>query len=153
MDFRTTVEIDAPPDIVWATLLDVDHWPEWTRSVRTVERLDGTTLESGGRVRIKQPGLPMLVWTVSEVEPGTSFTWRAASPGLTTVGTHRVEPVAGDRTAVTLGIHQSGLLSPILGRLITGRTKRYVQMEAEGLQHRAELLRSGSEPGPPGASG
>ena len=53
---------------------------------------------------------------------------------ITTLG-----PTAGNRTApVTLGIHQSGPLAPIVALLAGGRTKRYVQMEADGLKTRCE---------------
>ena len=38
---------------------------------------------SGKRFEIKQPRLPKLVWEVTEVEPGVSWTWRQRSPGGT----------------------------------------------------------------------
>jgi uncharacterized protein YndB with AHSA1/START domain len=142
MKFETTVQIDAPPDIVWDTLIDVDHWPEWTDSIQQVTWLDGTTLKSGNRVRIKQPGMPSLVWEVSEFEPDASFAWKCASPGVTTLGTHMVMKTADDRSSVTFGIHQSGVLAPIVSLFTGPRTKRYVQMEADGLKKRAEAVAS-----------
>ena len=38
----------------------------------------------GGEVEIRQPGLPVTMWTVTDLEPGRSFTWRAAAPGVRT---------------------------------------------------------------------
>jgi hypothetical protein len=39
---------------------------------------------------------------------------------------------------VTFGIRQSGALAPMIALLTAARTKRYVQMEADGLKRRAE---------------
>ena len=138
MHFKTTIEINAPPDRVWDALVDVETWPEWTASIREVKGLDGAVLAFGSRVRIKQPRMPSLVWEVSEFEPTTSFTWRSSSPGVTTVGSHVVTATTTNRVTVTLGIHQSGPLAPIVRLLAGARTRRYVQMEADGLKKCAE---------------
>ena len=138
MQFETTVAIEATPDKVWATLADVDRWPEWTASMAHVERLNGEPLALGAMVRVKQPRMPALVWTVTELEPGQSFSWQRDSTGVTTVGSHVVKATANNRVAVTLGIHQSGALALIIGLLTSKTTRRYVKMEAEGLKQRCE---------------
>jgi uncharacterized protein YndB with AHSA1/START domain len=138
MDFETTVEIDALPERVWATLVDVERWPEWTASMRELTHLDGQRLAPRSRVRVRQPGMPALVWEVTELEPGHSFAWRSSSPGVTTVGTHVVRPTGPNRVTVTLGVHQSGPLAALVGLLTGARTRRYVRMEADGLKQRCE---------------
>jgi uncharacterized membrane protein len=138
MHFETTVEIHAPHDRVWATLVDVERWPEWTASMREVTPIDERPLARGSRVRIKQPRMPSMVWEVTDLDTGASFAWRSASPGVATVGTHLVEETAADTVTITFGIDQSGPMAPIVGLLTGSRTKRYIQMEAEGLKTRAE---------------
>jgi uncharacterized protein YndB with AHSA1/START domain len=138
MQFEMKVEIEATPEKVWATLTDVERWPEWTASMTTLERLNGDTLALGARVRIKQPGMPTLVWTVTQFDLGLSFSWRSTSPGVATVGTHLIEGAAGDRVTVTLSIHQSGMLAPVVGLFTSTKTRRYVNMEAQGLKQRCE---------------
>ena len=138
MEFEKTIEIDAPKDVVWAALADVERWPTWTASVTRVERLNTESLTDGARVRIKQPKMPTLVWEVTDFQPGTAFTWRSVTTGVTSVGTHVVETTPRGSVAVTLGIRQWGLLAPIVRLLSSRRTRRYVQMEAEGLKHRCE---------------
>ncbi|MGB9182676.1 MAG: SRPBCC family protein [Solirubrobacteraceae bacterium] len=133
-----TFEIAAPPERVWATLVDVERWPKWTGSMREVTKLDGGELATGKTVRVRQPRMPALIWEVTEFDPGKSFSWRSSSPGITTLGTHHVRSTAGNRTAVTLGIHQSGPFAAAVALLAGGRTKQYVQMEAEGLKTRCE---------------
>jgi DNA-binding MarR family transcriptional regulator len=144
MHFETTAEIDARQDTVWSTLADVDRWPEWNESIQEVTWLGDTKLAEGGRVRLKQPGLPAVVWLVSDVRPGTGFSWRSTSPGLTTFATHSITPTSDDHILLALGIHQSGLLAPVLGLLFGRRTRRYVQMEADGLKRRSETTSGGS---------
>ena len=90
MRFETTIEIQAPGDLVWATLADVERWPTWTASMRRVEILTKGPLGLSAKVRVKHPRLSALVWDVTEFVPGEVFTWRSSILGVTCVGTHRV---------------------------------------------------------------
>ena len=139
MQFETTVQTDAPVDAVWAALVDVRHWPEWTESMQNVRWLDDDGIRVGARARIKQPGTPALTWTVTELDEGRAFAWEASSPGVTTGGTHAVS-AAGDHggSTLTLGLQQSGALAWLVGALTGARTRKFVQMEADGLKRAAE---------------
>jgi len=72
--FSITVDIKAPPQRVWAVLSDVEGWPDWTPSVKRVERLDAGPLTVGGRARLRQPKLRPAIWQITKVEKGSSFT-------------------------------------------------------------------------------
>ena len=138
MRIETTVEIDAPPERVWEVMSDVERWPQWTASVARAQRLDDGPFRMGSRARLKQPKFPPAVWEVTDIEPGRSFSWTNKSVGLTSVGHHRVVPRAGGGATVTLALHQSGPLAPLLG-LLTGKlSRRYVETEAQGLKGRCE---------------
>lgn len=146
MEHEVVVEIDAPPEEVWDVLVDIEHWPEWTASVKSAQRIDGDgdgaadVLKVGSTVRLKQPRLPAMVWRVTEVEPGRSFDWTASSLGVTTEAGHRIEAMGDDRnrSRVTLSIAQTGPLAGLVGWLLGSQTRRYVELEAEGLKRRAE---------------
>lgn len=149
MNFEASVEIDATPSHVWAVLTDVEAWPTWTESVRRVERLDDGPFAVGSRARIKQPRLPAVVWEVTEVEPERSFAWSNSSAGLTTVAGHVVRANDAHGATFTNSITQTGPLASLLGWLIGGMTRRYLQMEAQGLKRRCE---SNTEPRDRGAT-
>lgn len=134
---ETSISIDAPLERVWSVMTDVERWPEWTESMSKVERLDGGDFGTGSRARIKQPKVPAAVWQVSAFEPGRSFEWENKSPGLHSVGGHRVES-DGDASKVTLWVEQNGVAEPLFRLLFSGMTRRYIQMEAEGLKRRCE---------------
>jgi hypothetical protein len=95
-------------------------------------------MKIGNRARVKQPKMPSLVWEVCELKPGSSFSWRSTSVGVTTVATHTLETVGTNRTAPTLGIEQSGPLARLVGALTGRRTVRYVQMECDGSRSQCE---------------
>lgn len=143
MNMEVSVEVSAPPDVVWAVMSDVEHWPEWTASVSTVKRLDDGEFGLGSRARVKQPKFPEMVWAVTKLERGRSFEWETATPGARTAGTHTVEP-AGRGSRVTLGIRQTGFLGLLLAPLTKGTTRRYIEMEAAGLKRRSEERGAGA---------
>ena len=89
MHHETSIEIAASPQLIWSTLSDVERWQEWTPSVSEVERLDAGAFGPGSRARVKQPGMPRLVWEVTEYVPGEVFSWASKAPGVTTSGGHR----------------------------------------------------------------
>jgi uncharacterized protein YndB with AHSA1/START domain len=140
MQFETTVEVKAPESAVWDALTDVQRWPQWTESMRDVRWIDDDGLRVGARARIKQPGTPPLTWTVSEIDAGHAFSWEASSLGVKTVGTHRVTAAGEHGSTLTLGLEQSGALSGVVAALIGARSRKYVQMEADGLKRAAEAV-------------
>jgi uncharacterized membrane protein len=76
-----SVEIAAPPQLVWDVFSDVEHWPDWTSSVTSLVGLDAPALAVGRRFAIKQPGMSKLVWTVtrsSRARPGRGCNARRA---------------------------------------------------------------------------
>lgn len=125
-------QVAAPPERVIAALADVQHWPEWTESVTSVQRLEPGPLAVGSRTRIKQPKLRESVWQVTEIDD-RAFSWESRSPGIVTTGRHQVEP-DGDGTTVTLSIEHAGVLSGVVGAMTKGLTMRYLEMEGAGLQ-------------------
>ncbi len=137
VQYGTSVEIDATPDVVWAILMDVERWPTWTESMTRVDRFDHSPLAVGSRVKIKQPKLPAVVWKVTELEPGRAFVWKSRAPGMTSVGEHRIY---GDDAPVrvTLSISQTGLVARLFSLFSASMTRRYVETEAQGLKARVE---------------
>ena len=69
MEYRTTITVEAPPELVWAVLSDVRHWPDWTPTVTAVTT-DAAALTPGGVVTVSQPGRRPTAYTVSTLEPG-----------------------------------------------------------------------------------
>ena len=141
MQHRTSISIEAPAERVWPIIMDVERWPEWTRSVTSVQKLDSGELRVGSKVRIKQPKLPPAVWQVSAIDPGRYMEWRAGGPGMKATGGHRVEP-EGHGSLLTLSIDQTGLITTLLGSWLRKLTRDYVAMEGEGLKRHAEGART-----------
>jgi uncharacterized protein YndB with AHSA1/START domain len=138
MNSEGTIEIAAPAATVWNVFTDVERWPEWTASVERITCLDGPGIGVGKRFEIEQPGLPKLVWVVTEVEPGVSWTWRTRSTGATATAVHEITPLGAERTRVRQSIEQRGLLGAPVGWVTRRRTERYLALEAEGLKASSE---------------
>jgi uncharacterized protein YndB with AHSA1/START domain len=138
---ESSIEIDAPAATVWQVFADAERWPDWTASVERVVALDGPGIEVGRRFEIKQPRLPTVVWVVTEVDPGRSWTWRAHSPGATTLASHNLVVQADGRTLVRQRIDQRGPLGTAVGGLMRRLTRRYLDLEAKGLKAQSEQLR------------
>ena len=140
MRYQTTVEIKAGPGLVWAVLIDLERWPHWTDSMRTVRLLDDGPVGIGSAVHIEQPKLRPAVWRVTELRPGRSFTWVSRMPGVTTEATHDVRPGGdGETTTATLTLSQHGWLAGPVGALLATMTRGYLQLEADGLKRWCEL--------------
>lgn len=136
-DFTRTIDIDAAPSRVWAVMMDIEHWADWTASIRSIQRLTPGPFALGSRVRIRQPKLVTALWEVTSFEPERQFTWVTRSPGVFVTARHRIEPVgAGSR--VTLAVNYGGPLGTIVAWLTRGVNHRYLDFEATGLKRRSE---------------
>lgn len=138
----SSIEIDASPATVWDVYADVERWPDWTASVTGLTALDGPGIEVGRRFRIEQPKMPKLIWVVSAVEPGRSWTWEVRSPGAHTLASHELTDLGGGRTLVAQRIDQRGPLGTLVGVLMKRLTVRYLELEAQGLKATAEAHRA-----------
>ena len=132
-----TVTIAAPPERVWAVLVDVERWPERIPTVDSVERLDAGPLGVGSRTRLQQPRLPTEVWTVTELTDGSSFTWESSSSGVSVSASHLVDPHP-DGSRLTLALTVTGPVARVGWLFTRSLTRRYVETEAASLKQVAE---------------
>jgi len=139
MAFHVEQDIDAEPADVWVVLTDVERWPEWTRSMAAVRRLEDGPFGLGSTVQVRQPRLPQAVYTVTAYEQGEAFTWTARTPGLAIVADHRIRPRGDGLSSVELAVEMTGPLAPVAGLLLGSLIRRYIALEAEGLKRRCEL--------------
>jgi uncharacterized protein YndB with AHSA1/START domain len=131
------IDIAAPPERVWQAVADVEDWPRWTASMSNIKRLDDGPLRVGSRARIKQPGYPVLVWEVTELDEGTSFTWVTRTPGLDAIAAHLVSATA-DGTRLTLSVTWTGVFGGLAGALAGKRTRKSLTLDANGHKACAE---------------
>jgi uncharacterized membrane protein len=137
-DFRIDVEIQEPPEQVWAVMRDIERWPEWTPSVTSIQRLELGPLTVGSQALIRQPGLPPAKWTVTEAdEAGRSFAWVSGFPGARVTAKHSVVASTGGSRA-TLSLRFSGIFGWLVGQMTADINRRYLALEAEGLKKRTE---------------
>jgi uncharacterized membrane protein len=140
MPISCSTDIAAPPETVWNLISDVRHWPDLLpATVTSVTPVDPARPEEvGARYVIEQPKIPRATWEVTEWAPSRRFTWRSATLGIATTGSHVVEPLPGGGSRATLAIEWSGPLAAVV-RLAYGRlTQRYVDIEGSNLKERAE---------------
>jgi uncharacterized membrane protein len=135
-----SVEIDAPAQLVWKVFSDVERWPEWTASVTSLVGRDGTDLAVGKRFSIKQPGMSKLTWKVTDIDPGLSWTWVQRAPGAFVSARHDVIAQPDGRTLVRQQLEQRGMVGTLVGRMMLKKTKRFLELEAQGLKTRSEQL-------------
>jgi hypothetical protein len=138
MNLQISTDIRAESKSVWATLVDVERWPEWTRSVDEAERLDDGEFGIGSRARVRQPRIPVAIWKVTEFESGRSFTWVSEAIGIRSVGTHLLEPRGDGTVSLTLTLVQTGWLAWLVRSRAEKTARDYLAMEAQGLKRRCE---------------
>jgi len=138
-EFRQVVEIRVSPARVWSVLLDVEHWPEWNTSVLKVKRMDIGPLTLGSRTRIWQPRLMPAVWQVTSLdEQRRIFAWTTHALGVKINACHQVETVKS-QSRVTLSLRYTGVLGPMLARILRDLNRDYIAREGEGLRRQCEL--------------
>ena len=137
-DAEFVIDILAPPSRVWAELMDVEHWPQWTPTITRVQRLDPAPLRLGSRTRIHQPKLLPAVWQVTQLDQSQGvFIWSSRSPGVVVAAGHHIEATSTG-CSVTHALSFSGFLGPLVAHLLRKPNQRYLELEARGLKSRCE---------------
>jgi carbon monoxide dehydrogenase subunit G len=131
------VRIAAPPAKVWAVMTDVERWPEWTPSIRSVKRGESGAFGMGSTATLEVAGAPTSVWTVTEFGEGQSFTWETTVRGVTVRAAHVID-TEGDGSRVMLTTVSTGLMARLFAPMLVIVGRRNLRQEAEGLKRRCE---------------
>jgi uncharacterized membrane protein len=140
LELEVSTTIQAPIDVVWGVLVDVERMPEWTPSMRSVSLEIGRALHRGSRARIKQPWLRAGTWTVDLFDPPRYYSWRSRTGSIETVGGHLLTD-RGPVTDATLTIRHSGRGATLAGTALRPLVRHYLHVELRGLKTRAEEAR------------
>ena len=140
MRVQHALEIEASIERLWELTVAVEDWPTFTPTVSSVTRLDDGPLQVGSRARLKQPGQPARVWTVTELEPQRCFAWSTRLLGSTVTGIHELS-AAGSHTKNSLIVEVTGWTSGLVGTLLRNSIAKAIAKENEGFKTAAESPR------------
>jgi hypothetical protein len=135
MQVESTILIPTGPQPIFALYADVGRWHTWDPDTKQAS-LDGP-FEAGTRGRLlptQGNAVPMLL---SSVQADRSFTVVSRIPMFKMVFEHELRPVAGG-TEATHRVSFSGLLAPILGRVLAARLRRNLPLTLESLSRHAQ---------------
>ncbi len=115
-EFTESIHIEAPPDVVWQVLEDIEGWwPSSNPEHQSIERLDSHGIQVGARLRIREKvaGIPgEAIGTITALSPGKEVTWTSDRAKYRWLGqtlilsegvTWRIEPTGP--SATTLSAH------------------------------------------------
>jgi len=93
-------EIDAPAELLWALISDVEQWPQWGPSVAEAA-LDGASLERGATGTVTTALGIDLNFEITDHVEGRSWGWKVAGIPATE---HCVRSLGPDRCRVGFGV-------------------------------------------------
>jgi len=139
-EITTSIDVDAPPERVWAALTSFDAYPEWNPFIR----------QASGRLQVGETltlrmfpaqGRPMTFRPkVLVAEPQRELRWigRFVLPGVFD-GEHsyRLTPIEGGGTRLVQAERFSGVLVPFVGGIVD-RTVNDFRRLNEALKQRVE---------------
>ena len=135
--FRTSIKINASPEVIWAILTDARGWTDWNT---TVDRVEGT-IAPGEKITVHakvNPGRAFPV-KVTEFIPGQRMVWTGGMPlGLFKgVRTYTLTKQSGSSVEFAMREDYSGLMAPMMTRSIPDLQPAFDEFAA-ALKKRAE---------------
>jgi hypothetical protein len=132
-ELRREIEVEAPPERVWAVVRDFAAYPEWNPFIQRIsgELREGARLE----VRIEPPGGRAMTFkpVVRAVEANRELRWlgRLLAPGIFD-GEHRlrIEPLESGRSRFVQSERFSGLLVGLAKGTLAKTEAGFEQMNA-----------------------
>lgn len=133
-----SIQVAAPPEVVWDVLTGFADWPKWNPDVKSMS-FDGP-LEPGSTFRWKS-GPGTIVSTLEEVDPPRRVRWRGRTMSIAALHEYRLEQRDGGTRVET-----EETFSGLLARLMRGSLQKTLDRALEqGLDHlKAEAERRGS---------
>jgi hypothetical protein len=134
-----TIQIDAPPEAVWAVLTDLSRYPEWNPLFREASG----QVAAGNRIKLRSvhPANGRLMTVkpkITVADPGTELKWVSRLPGIIS-GEHRFALTPADGgTRLEQSEAFRGLLTAFPGKTFANAEASFRALN-EALKKRAEL--------------
>jgi uncharacterized protein YndB with AHSA1/START domain len=131
---KRSIEIAAPPDVVWDVLTRFEQWPQWNPQVKSMS-FDGP-VAPGSEFRWRA-GPGTIVSTLEQVEPPKYIRWRGRTMSIKAIHEWRLEPRDGG-TSVETEETYSGLLARLFRGQLQKALDKALEEGLEHLKHEAE---------------
>ena len=137
MEFRSSVEIDAPAEKIWAVVDRLEEWPQWMPSIKRIERLSEAPFTVGSQlsVTVKVSRLTVkLLMTITKFVPERIVVLQGKALGTRLTRFYILEPVNG-KTKATVGGEVTGILAWLArrgGQAISDEIAQAVKNRVEG---------------------
>lgn len=135
MQVECSIVIPTGPQPIFALYADVAGWNAWDPDTKAAT-LDGP-FEVGTKGRLVPTRGNAVPMELTAVRPDRSFTVECRIALFRMVFEHELEPVAAG-TRVTHRVAFSGLLAPLLGRMLTARLRTGLPSTLESLSRHAQ---------------
>jgi hypothetical protein len=144
MELRTEVEIDAPPERVWAVLTDFAAYHEWNPFITQISGPLRENAQLNVHISVPEGSEFKMKPTLRRCEPNAELSWlgHLFIKGLFD-GEHffRLQPLDGGRTRFVHGENFGGILVRFFGGTLTKTARGFVYMN-QALKQRVEALNS-----------
>ena len=135
----SAIAIEAPSDMIWSVLVDVEHSHEWASTIANAALVDSGPLRLGSRAIVRRSRNAPWIWTVAAFEPARSITWKTGMPGLWISTCASLDPTPYG-TRVTLAVRYEGFIGCLVGRYIQRDVRSALEADAACLKQRTETL-------------
>ena len=137
----TSIDIEGTPEMVWATLMDFDHYPGWNPFVVEIsgrpvpgERLAVNLRNPGGKAMSISP-------RVMTADENREFSWlgKLGIKGIFDGHHHfQIEPTSDGTIRFTQSEEFSGILIPLLWKMLNSKTRAGFEAMNAALKDRVE---------------
>jgi carbon monoxide dehydrogenase subunit G len=145
MKIEVEIEIAAAPDVVYAVVTDIAHWPDFVRATQLTEILTTGAIAAGTNFRETRTMIGRTAteeMTVALLDPPRRFHVTAENHGTRYLARHEIAPAAGgsrltlvfEGTAVTLGAK----LGEVIATLFKGAVTKQFRSDLEDVKAEAE---------------
>jgi carbon monoxide dehydrogenase subunit G len=113
MRFESSIDINAPPERVWALIDKLEQWPQWMPSIKKIERHSKEPLTIGSQLSVtaKVSGLTItLLMTITKFVPERNVVMKGRVLGTNLTRFYNLKALDG-ATKATVGGEVSGALA------------------------------------------
>lgn len=136
---RSSMEADAPPEVVWRVWSDPIHWPEWNPDVAEMS-LEGPFAQGSGATMRTRAGRTHRMTIVEVSAPRRFVLSTRVAPGMRLRFECTVEPIGEGRSRISQGVEMQGPMGALAGRRAGPKIAASFEPILRGLAERSHAL-------------